>query len=165
MSANKYEDHVVVLPEEAANHNIATGFKQRIPGDRQTRLQVLPAAGGWIPVFDALRDDLALSMRRFVKRRLVLLIDFDGQPDRLSDPKAKIPLDIADRVFVIGVRTEPEALRAARKLNFKQLGEILAAECRDGVSGLWSDELLRHNAAELARLQSAVRPILFPAPL
>lgn len=72
---------------------------------------------------------------------------------------------VVDRVYVLGVRTEPEDLKAARKKPLEQLGKDLAAECRDGVFDLWSDELLRHNNAELARLQSAVRPILFPEPL
>lgn len=95
------------------------------------------------------------------KRRLVLLIDFDGHADRLADRKAEIPLDIADRVFVIGVWSEPEDLRASRKQSLEQLGKTLAAECRDGISDLWSDSLLRHNASELERLRQAVRPILF----
>lgn len=49
VSANRYLDHVIVLPEDAANHNIATGFKQEIPADRQTTLQILPAAGWMDP--------------------------------------------------------------------------------------------------------------------
>lgn len=162
MSANRHLDHLIVLPEDAANHDIAKGFKQRIPHDRQTALQILPAAGGWIPAFDALRNNHAPSMRKFTKRRLVLLIDFDGHTDRLSDPKAEIPLDIADRVFVIGVWSEPEDLRASRKQSLEQLGKALAAECRDGISDLWSDQLLRHNLPELERLRQTVRPILFP---
>ncbi len=160
MSLNRYSDHVVVLPEDAADHNIANGFKLEIDADRQNGIQILPAAGGWTKAFDAIGAELAPNMRRFPGRRLVLLIDFDGDDERASS--ATIPADIRDRVFIIGIRSEPEELKSVTGLSYETIGRELARSCRDGSEGLWSHELLRHNASELERLRETVRPFLFP---
>ena len=44
MSPNKYAEHVLVLPEDRANNEIANGFLQT-PSLALRKIQVLPAAG------------------------------------------------------------------------------------------------------------------------
>ena len=53
---------------------------------------------------------------------MVLLIDFDGHEERLKDAKAVIPNHLIDRVFIIGVWTEPEALRRANLGSYETIG-------------------------------------------
>ena len=67
-----------------------------------------------------------------------------------------------DRIDVIGVSSEPEKLPA--ELGSREsIGLKLASACFDGSTIVWQHERLRHNAAELSRMRSALRPILFPA--
>jgi hypothetical protein len=46
MSVNKYEDHVLVLPEDDANRQIANGFILN-SNVKERAIQVLPIADGW----------------------------------------------------------------------------------------------------------------------
>ncbi len=52
MSPNKYAPHVLVLPEDDANNDIANGFLRHDALDLRA-IQVLPCAGGWGKVRDA----------------------------------------------------------------------------------------------------------------
>jgi hypothetical protein len=51
-SANKYAPHVLVLPEDDANSDIANGFVLHVALDSRA-IQVLRCAGGWAKVRDA----------------------------------------------------------------------------------------------------------------
>ncbi len=91
---------------------------------------------------------------------MVLLIDFDGKHDRLEQAKSVIPDNLKDRVFVLGVWTEPEALRV--KLGaYEKIGLALAEDCLEGTATTWGHELLQDNASELERLPQQLQPILF----
>jgi len=90
----------------------------------------------------------------------VLLIDFDGNSDRLNAAKAAIPIHLQDRVFVPGAWTEPEELR--KKLgSYETIGLAMAEDCQNDTTVTWADNLLSHNSIELERLRKYVRPILF----
>jgi len=91
---------------------------------------------------------------------MVLLIDFDGQEDRLDEAMEVIPDDLRERVFVLGALTEPEDLRRALG-SYEEIGSRLARDCQSDTEETWTHPLLRHNAGELARLRACVRPILF----
>lgn len=153
---NKYQPHVFVLPEDDANRKLANGFLLG-PSLLSQRIKVLEVAGGWTQVLEQFRSKEIRKMERYVNRFMVLLIDFDGQEDRLIQAKAVIPTHLANRVFVLGVWTEPEDL----KHRLEEIGTALAKDCCDGTSQAWDHELLKHNAAEVARLRELVRPILF----
>lgn len=84
---------------------------------------------------------------------MVLLIDFDGHHERLSEMKAVIPVRLIDRVFVLGAWTEPEQLRSAGLGTYETIGRAIAR----------GHALLRHNADEIERLRKTVRPVLFPS--
>ena len=158
MSVNKFLPHVLIFPEDDANRQLANGFVL----DVQTRqIQPLNEGAGWASVRDRFRSDHVSDMRKFAKRFMVLLVDFDNDTNRLLDMKADIPPEIADRVFVLGALTEPEQLRRAGLGTYEEIGQALATDCRNGTDTIWKHDLLRHNLDELARLRVAVCKFLF----
>jgi hypothetical protein len=94
---------------------------------------------------------------------MVLLIDFDGDRERLTKAKAEIPEHLIDRVFILGTVTKPEALKQANLGSYEEIGSAMAKDCREETESIWGHELLQHNASELDRLREHVRPILFPS--
>jgi hypothetical protein len=63
-------------------------------------------------------------------------------------------------VFILGVWTEPEELRANLG-SYETIGMALAKDCREDSDTTWGHDLLRNNAGEIARLRERVRPFLF----
>jgi len=124
-------------------------------------MQVLPSAGGWHRVIDCFEEDHAEAMRSNTNRFMVLLIDCDGLEDRLEQVRARIPSELADRVFVLGTLSEPEELKKALGKSYESIGSELAKDCQDGSDDMWCHTLLIHNANEVLRLREHVHPILF----
>jgi hypothetical protein len=160
MGVNKSRPHILVLPEDKANLQIATGFQLEVPRDRQRQMQVLPPAGGWIKVLDLFESEHVLEMGRCEHRFTALLIDFDGQAGRLNEAKAKIPERLGDRVFALGAWTEPETLKADLG-SYEAIGAAMAKDCREETDHIWAHQLLKHNVGELERLLVQVWSILF----
>ncbi len=151
-----------MLPEDDENRQLATGFHLQLDQNISRQFDVQPVAGGWLKVLDIFVDVHAAGMDRYPLRHLVLLIDFDGQPERLNIARSKIPAHLTDRVFVLGALQEPKDLRPDLG-SCETIGLALAKDCREKTETTWGHRLLRHNAGELARLRDHVRPILFPA--
>src|SRR6266446_4880248 len=105
MSVNKYQPHVLVLPEDDANRQLANGFllDQYL---LTRRIQVLEEVGDWTQVLERFLSDHVVGMNCYPGRFMVLLIDFDGRIDRLQDVKARIPEHLTDRVFILGAFSE-----------------------------------------------------------
>jgi hypothetical protein len=161
MSVNKERPHVFVLPEDDANRQLAVGFfLDHSFSSRGRTFQVLSEAGGWNKVLGRFKSDHIKSMETYPHRFMILVIDFDGELDRLDTAKAAIPEHLAERVFILGVLKEPEVLKAKHG-PYEEIGSRLAMACRDDTDPIWDDDLLRHNAPELDRLREHVRPILF----
>jgi len=160
MSADKHQPHVLVLPEDDANRQLAKGFLLDQSFSAR-RIQVLRVAGGWKKVLDRFESDHIGGMERYPDRLMVLLIDFHGDKDRVTYAKKIIPERLIDRVFVLGVLTEPEDLRKAGFGNYETIGLALAQDCRDETDTTWGHDLLRHNSTEIGRLRDRVRPFLF----
>ncbi len=159
MSVNRYQPHVLVLPEDDANRQLANGFL--LDQSLSTRkIQVLEEAGGWNEVLDRFKSDHVIELDRYPQRFMVLLIDFDGREDRLGTARAVIPDHLKDRVFVLGAWSEPEALRQDLG-SYETIGLAMAKDCREETDATWGHHLLRHNAGELDRLRKHVLPILF----
>ena len=160
MSVNKYRPHVYVLPEDDADRQLANGFRL---GDLSNfgQMQVLNEAGGWQEVMKCFNDDHVHEMERYANRFMVLLIDFDEQPNRLNTVQAQIPEGLKERVFVLGVWSQPEKLKPDYGPDYEKIGSALAKDCRDNTDVTWAHNLLSHNAGELERLRLHVRPILF----
>lgn len=160
MRPNSYRPHILVIPEDDANRQMANGFVQH-PDVLDRAIQILPVAGGWTHVVKCFKTDHIAYMRKYRTRLMILLIDFDRKEDRLPQVKTAIPVDLEDRVFVLGAFSEPEDLTKERLGALEEIGKKLANDCREDASGHWDHQLLRHNAAELVRLRQSVRPILF----
>jgi hypothetical protein len=160
MSVNRQRPHVLVLPEDDANRQLANGFL--LHPSLSAQIQVLVEVGGWSKALDCFEKDHVGKMNSFPDRFMVLLIDFDGQQDRLDRAKAVIPDNLKDRVFVLGVWTEPEALKANFGRPYEEIGRAIAEDCRQDTAATWDHELLRHSAGEIERMRQQVRPILFP---
>lgn len=160
MSINKHRPHILVLPEDDANRQIANGFILNF-NINERAIQVLPIADGWKKAVDKFTHDHALEMRQYPERRIVLLIDFDKRENRFSYVEEQIPEDLKHRVFVLGVQSKPESLRNDTKKTFENIGETLAEDCIENKNELWRHRLLEHNQAELKRMIVLVKPFLF----
>lgn len=161
MGVNKDLPHVLVLPEDDANRQLANGFWREVDWNRQRRMQVLAEAGGWNEVLTLFKSEHVSYMDRCPDRFMVLLIDFDSKEGRLNHAMAAVPEHLADRVFVLGAWSKPEALKADLG-PYEKIGSDMAKDCRDGTETTWRHHLLRHNVGELDRLREHVGPILFP---
>lgn len=163
MSVNHYDDHLLIFPEDEANEKIANGFV--LHSDvLDSQVRVLRTAGGWNRLVEVFEKDYIQSLRRFPKRRIVLLLDFDESQDRRGYAGTKIPNDVQSRVFLLGVWSEPERLKSALGAKpLEAIGGLVAEDCSRGTSMTWSHELLKHSEGELIRLRRQVRPFLFDA--
>ena len=160
MSVNREKPHVHVLPEDYANSQLATGFLKD-QSLRLNRIRVLPEAGGWTKVLECFQLNHIAALDRFPERFMVLLIDFDGRQERLTQARAVIPEHLTERVFILGVLSKPEALKQANLGSYEDIGLAMAKDCREKTDETWGHHLLRHNAGELDRLRERVRTILF----
>jgi len=156
MSPNRHRPHIIILPEDRANEQIANGFIFN-NSIIVNNIQIIPPAGGWIKVIEKFNLDLLPTMQEYINRIVVLLIDFDNNSDRLKTVKQDIPELYLDRVFVLGVFTEPEELRRDVGRSFEDIGTALANECFEGRHDLWVHNLLDNNRCELERFASVFR--------
>ena len=158
---NKYAPHVYVIPEDDRDRQLADGFVLH-HGVKDSRIQVVPPAGGWGRVLETFRDEYVPKLRTYPLAYVVMLIDFD---DRVDDRTAlfarEIPDDCKARVFVIGSKYNPERLRGVLNAGYENIGTRLADDCAAGTTTYWDHEHLRHNDAERQRLIQTVRPFLF----
>jgi hypothetical protein len=121
---------------------------------------VLEEVGGWTEVLARFKSDHVAAMDRFPNRFMVLQSDFDNGVDRLKEAKTLIPAHLSERVFVLGARSNPEALKGSLG-PYETIGLGMAKDCREDTDAIWGNALLRHNEGELERLRRHVRPILF----
>lgn len=161
MGVNKDRPHILVLPEDDANREIANGFLL-YPFLFDRRIQVLGVAGGWTQVLARFNSDHAAQMDRWPERLMILLIDFDRKVDRLEEVRSGLPARLSERLFTLGAWSNPEALRQAGLGSYEEIGFAMAKDCHEETSSTWGHELLRHNAAELSRLTRRAKSILFP---
>lgn len=162
MGVNEYKDHILVLPEDDANRQIANGFSLD-PSLNSRAIHILPIAKGWGKALGKFDKQYIDRLRRFQKCHLVILIDFDGKfDDRIEHIKGLIPNDICDRVYLLGASCEPEQLRTACHLHLEEIGEKLADACANNdADSLWGHDHLKHNKPELDRLHVNVKDFLF----
>lgn len=156
MSANKYLPHLLVIPEDDANRDIVTGFRNH-HSVKSWQIQVENVAGGWKKAADTFVEEYAKPMKeKFEMRHVLILIDFDERENRFEYVRNMIPEDLRNRVFIMGYQDEPERVRAATGLTKEKLGEALAEACASGTDGLWANEILVHNRPELQRMRETI---------
>ena len=166
--SNKYSEHLQVLVEDDANRQLINGLN-RHPSIQARMLQLLPVAGGWKVVLDSLgKPELVRQLAELPKRHLLLLIDFDEQFESRSDiyqkHKQRMPVDVSQRIYLLGCLHEPEKLKAdlQSRRSFEEIGRELADDCAPPPApNLWQHPHLQHNAQELQRLVAQVKPFLF----
>lgn len=161
MRINREQLHVIVIPEDNANQQLAFGFiEHHAVNDRL--IQVMPPANGWPGVLKKFSEVYLPLLQAYPHAHVVMLVDFDEKVDqRKSNFENHIPDDVRDRVFVIGSRSEPEKLKKKLKLGFAKIGDELAENCHSDGYVLWSHQELAHNESELQRLIASVKPFLF----
>lgn len=153
--------HIYILPEDRADEQIAIAFRDdTFPNERFIHVERI--AGGWLKVIKKFENEFIAEMRNDLYRRVILLLDFDEQNDRRQYVQDRIPDDLKGRVYIIGVWSNPEALRTSLGMKFEAIGEALSQDCRNGAKTIWDHELLKHNANEVERMIVTLRPILFP---
>jgi hypothetical protein len=158
---NRYESHVYVIPEDDHDRQIAVGFIDHHKV-RDSRIQVMPVAGGWRNVLETFRVEYIPKLRDYPKGHVVMLIDFDGDfKRRRAEFEQATPVDLQARVFVVGPERTPEALKNELKKSFEQIGAALADDCDAGTTTFWDYAQLRHNDSDRERLVQTVKPILF----
>ncbi|TKD09531.1 hypothetical protein [Polyangium fumosum] len=148
MSVNKHKPHWLILPEDDANRQIATGFELSVPN-----IQVLRVANGWGNVRDSFKREHNRQMQKYPERLMVLLVDFDNQADRRADVTSEVLDSFRDRVFVLGSYVHPEKLKSALGMSYEKIGKVLARECVEGTGETWGHPLLRHNRRDLLRIR------------
>lgn len=159
---NKDRPHVQVLPEDRANEELANGFALD-PSVDLRRFEVLKPSGGWMKILDEFSQIHAGALNNNHARYLILLIDFDKNSNRMQIAKERIPRNLLDRVFVLGVWSEPEDLKRSGLGRLERIGTDLARDCHESTTVTWDHELLRHNVEELNRMAPILKPILFGA--
>jgi len=163
--SNKYKQHILALPEDDANRQIANGFLLN-PHLNIRTLRILPPSGGWSKALDLFKKRYLSGMRSCEKRMFLFLIDFDGDENRLKKIHDEIPDDLRDRVFALGSGSDPEALKRQSHFNsLEEIGKALAEDCVHNcvheMDSTWGHPLLRHNKIELERLITDVKPFVF----
>ncbi len=158
MGMNKYQPHVVVLPEDDATRQLAVGFSL---GMHQTcPLDVKDPAGGWTHVLQLFVTEYLPKFRKDKGNlHLVMLIDFDNNLERLETMRERIPDELKGRVFVIGAWSAAEKLRQGQYGSFEKIGLSLAQDCQE--ERPWNHELLQHIDEEIKDMTKALKPILF----
>lgn len=160
---NRYQDHIYVIPEDDANRQIALGFVQHSAVNDRS-IQIMPVAGGWTHTLKTFEDEYVPKLFMFERAHVVLLIDFDHMfAERLNRVRSAIPPELTSRVFVLGSRDNPEALKRATVApsSFERIGRGLADDCEKSGTRHWDHDHLRHNEEERLRLSQAVRRFLF----
>ncbi|GIW79651.1 MAG: hypothetical protein KatS3mg105_1458 [Gemmatales bacterium] len=159
---NRYKPHICVVFEDDKCRQLAHGFvlNHRID-DR--RMQVMPPAGGWSNVLEIFRKEYVPYLHRFPEGYVVLVIDFDGRViDRQQEFAKAIPEKLKPRVFVIGLKDDPETFKRqiGLNLNFEQIGMQLADECLDATFNIRQHEQCDHNKPEFDRCWQSTKDFL-----
>jgi hypothetical protein len=163
MSPNRHQNHVIIIPEDDADRQIANGFCSSYQlGTRSRRVQVVNETGGWHNAVATLHRTYLPHLREFNQARVVLVIDFDSNASRGAEVLEGVPEEFRDRVFVIGSLTDPQDLARSFKKSLEEIGRDIADQCAEGTTqSLWDHDLLEHNQTEVVRLSNLVRPFLF----
>lgn len=159
---NREKPHVVILPEDDANRQIANGIMMN-SNVKQRNLKILSPARGCKKTADQFEKDIIPEMSKYPDMNVIMMIDFDekqGSVNNFSYAKSKIPDNLKNRVFVLGVFSEPEKLKKGNG-SYETIGEKLAEDCYNNTHTLWQHQLLKHNHRELHRMSPIIKPIIF----
>jgi len=161
VSINKFKPHVLVIPEDGADRQLANGFQQYFAVNFRA-IEIKKEAGGWLHVLDVFEQEMVRYLRNYPNGHVVMLIDFDEKGEaRRSKCEQRIPEDLKHRVFLIGTSDSPEDLKKELKLTLEGIGHALAEDCNKDDLGRWAHPHLVHNLPELQRMMPIIKPIIF----
>lgn len=161
MSINRFRPHVVAIPEDRANEQLATGFQQYYAVNYRS-IDIKGVAGGWLRVLEMFEKEYVRYLRNYQYGHIVMLVDFDKQGEvRRGECEQRIPDDLKPRVFVLGTGIAPEDLRSELNLTFEEIGGLLARDRSKDDWGQWRHPHLVHNLPVLERLLPVIKPIVF----
>ena len=156
-----FKSHVYILAEDDANRQILNGFLTNQAVCPRC-VKPVPTSKGWSKLVDQFQSEYAPRLRGNPLGFVILLVDFDGQGQKRAEQIwSRIDDDVRERVFILGSLDEPERLKPHLG-TYEAIGQALAKDCHEGTTATWDHQLLRHNAGQLGRLWSSVRPFLFP---
>ena len=158
---NKYTSHLWIIAEDEENAQIIRGFLLN-HNINQRNVQLKPLANGWIKAVEKINN---MELNEYQGRHLVLVIDFDNDfSNRFKEIQDKIDNDIKNRVYILGASKEPKNLKDSHNKNLEAIGKDIAIECENNSHAWLKDEMLKHNKAEIIRLEQDVKPFLFEIP-
>jgi hypothetical protein len=152
-----YPAEIVVIPEDDRIDQVLIGFQLGIDFQRMRRQR---PAGGWKEAIAKI-SVIPPKPNRFI----VVVIDEDKNVDHL----AMLPAQHSHAgIYAITIRQKVEHLRREmlqsgliKKNSFQEIGELLAADCRDNSSVAWDCQSLAHNSDRLTHMKNDLRAILF----
>lgn len=155
MAVNRFAPHVVVLSEDEAIRSLVNGS---VLGLDTLQIKVETAGKGWRKLVEQANERRAY-LDRYEGARLVLVMDFDQEPDRRESVMRAIDDAIAPRVFVFGPLVEAENVKRRFGGSFEAIGALLAEEFVSAHYDRWNDRLIVHNVGELERLRELCKQL------
>jgi len=168
LSVNKFQPHLLILPEDQAVKDVAIGAVESIRVKAAANLSIEKLLDGWRKLEDRL-PEYDHYLGKHPEARLLAIIDLDGDRNRPDEVRTWINVSFADRIFLLSSFHEPEALQRALHQDLKLTGSLemiggtLVDDCPDDQSEAWAHSHLEHNKPELERFMASCRPILFDA--
>jgi hypothetical protein len=76
MSVNKYKPHIVLIPEDDANRQLAIGFLQHYAVNTGV-MDIRAPAGGWPEVLAIFQKEYVKYLHAYSNAHVCMLVDFD----------------------------------------------------------------------------------------
>jgi len=169
-----YGEEVIIYPEDPKTKDLADALKTAKFGSvfDQRRINVKPSCRGWEDAVEiAIKN---CDLKRFSKRRIIILIDFDKQGTRLSEVKQRIPPECASKFYIVGWSGNIEELKHQTDCAGKgvhKLAEKLVDDCQPECHGLWERpefaqmrESTSDSKSECERLRAELLPLILQTP-
>jgi len=116
--------------------------------ERQHRQIQAFTCSGYPNVKQKVENDAKLAL--FPERMILCVIDFDGKPERIKELKNLAPVEIQNRVYVIGCADEVEASK--RILGFQGHNDDFGKRLASPNNTDWNHPCLYSSKYELERL-------------
>lgn len=160
MNYNKYKPYLLILAEDGAVLNIVDGALEAIEVREAANVKKERFLRGWSKVESRMPEYHKL-LTQYPLGYLLIVIDFDEDPNRSEKVEEWIPEDVKQRCFILSCSDEPEELKREVRLPYDEIGEALVKDCPEAVDEIWNTPQLSHNSDELQRFLDCCRDILF----
>lgn len=181
---------LVVIPEDKNLQDVVSGFHAGMDRFQNQRWKTIPITRGrgkvrqhhgWAGAVEAVGN---LNLPRFPKRHILLVVDFDVDPNapqfghednpagaRISQIEHKLEamnlMPYRNRIHILGVCRQSEDLKQIgpawgnqvpeNPSSFDSIGKCLAKRCMENDFGVWdASPVLNANGTELGTLQRTV---------